>query len=426
MNCPHCGERIPDGSEFCIACGNEIGNPEVTQQTTKTVGVTSPTENESYDTDAVPVPDSDSVFAQFMSDEAPKWDGETMVAEHSGDTANLFVPLEDTYAENLVEPMVYLPGRTSDAPTNKQKKSNTGKGLGIVIAAIVGCAAAVAVVAFVVLPLFSGSETAEATSKAETPAAEQPVTSPSVEDAIVKVNLDVPDLGKEGSRVPIHVEGELRDGTAYAQDLFLMPGETNFKLPVGLYEVSVSTSPISAEGYMYTYAEKTLLLAIGDDGTVTYEPNDFVFTFELKDAADITYEDIDNAAEWIRKDPERVDRADELESKARLKVDEANKAKEAERQSTSQTSTNNNDDTSYDSTSSTDYNSSDYSYTDDDNDSSGSQGQQSSSDDSSSTSGDDSSSSSGGNSSAEQPGPIDDGGSSDSGSQTGEGGTSTE
>lgn len=420
MNCPHCGERIPDGSDFCIACGNEIGKPTATQQFNKTA-VRAPLGADDL-TDIGPsnsTSQSDSVFAQFMSDEAPKWDGETNIAERTGDTANLFKPLEDTYAGNDVEPMVYLPDKSNTVQAHERRKRDRAKKkVGVVFAAVAACVAAVAVVVFVVIPMLKGTGKAQATPKTEKPAAQQPVTTPSVEDAVVKVNVDVPDLGEEGSRVPLHVEGELRDGTSYAQDLFLMPGETNFRLPVGLYEVSVPASPINAEGYLYTYAEKTLLLAIGDDGTVTYDPNDFVFAFELKDTDDTTYADIDEATDWMLKDPERVGVAEELADKARAKVDEANKAKEAERQSTTEsTTTNNSNNSTTDSTYNTNYSntntdSSDYSYSDDYNDS---QDQQSSNDDTSSS-----------GSSATPPTPIDGGGSTDSGSQTGGGEASAE
>lgn len=432
MKCPHCGERMPDGSDFCIACGNEIGDPTATQRlnSTEVDALLGDTEmntlldgDDLVESGASQISDSDSVFEKFMTDEAPSWDNEITVAQSTGDTANLFQPLEETYVANDVEPMGDLPSNEHRKPSkHKHKKRKAGKKVGVVIVALVACAAAVAVVALIVLPLLRSAGKEEVVSKTEQTAA-QAVTTASVDDGVVKVNLDVPELGEDGSRVPIHVEGELRDGTAYAQDMFFMPGETNIRLPVGLYEISIPVSPINSEGYLYSYSDHTLLIAIGDDGSVTYDPNDFVFELEIKDSADTTYEDIDDATNWILKDPERVGAAEELANKARAKVDEANRKKEAESQASTESTTNNtnsntnnntssntsNNYTASDSTYQTNYDTSDHSYQDTD---SGSQEQQSTVDDSSTYN-------SGEENNSNNSTSTDSGGSSDSGSQTG-------
>ncbi len=135
--------------------------------------------------------------------------------------------------------------------------------------------------------------------------------------AKVSVTIDVPDLDKEGSSVPLSVSGTQADGQGYKKDLFVESGKSTLELPEGTYTAKVAETPIASNGTMYWVPEDAVKIVVAKDGVATVEPKEARIELRYLSALDVPDALIESAKQWIIKDPERAKLADKLADAAK-------------------------------------------------------------------------------------------------------------
>ncbi|MDO4807827.1 MAG: hypothetical protein Q4A07_11340, partial [Coriobacteriales bacterium] len=158
----------------------------------------------------------------------------------------------------------------------------------------------------------------------------------------VAIPVSVPGLDAKGSRIPVHVSGQTSSGVAVDEDAYIGHDGNGLLLEPGTYDVRAVGSPISADGVLYTIPDKSITVNFVDGLVFTKNSSEKITLREIS-AEDTTIAQINAAYEWVTKDPERSDRAEELLEAARNRRAEAvavlerqraeqERQKEAERQ----------------------------------------------------------------------------------------------
>lgn len=278
----------------------------------------------------------DDVFAPFM-DDAPAFSNP--VAFESSphkETLSDFTEDKADWEEDEL-PSLYLPDRTDDPEPPSPLLSSKPRTTRARVVTLVCAACATIVLVVCVVLLMNGTF-----APAEKPAIEQktdtrqvtgkkPETTDVVPlDAMVSVSLKVPDITKDGSRVPLHVSGTQVDGTKVERDVLVPHNNATFSLSAGYYTVRVVGSPISSEGVVYVVPQDTISVSVSDTDAVTYAPESMTFELKPIEALDVTDQMIEEAAAWIAKDPELSDKVNVYTQAARDRRARAIEKKEAQ------------------------------------------------------------------------------------------------
>ena len=292
MYCEYCGAKLVDGSRFCMGCGARLGegvqaaaHPQATQ----------PQATPTQPTQAMPMP-----AAQYYQQ-----------------------PVQPA------QPAVgAIPAQASTA--FKKKTGAIIAIVAIVIVALLGAGMAIALGGGL---LFNKSlpKTVQEPTSVDTPVTspdepdepkDEPEDGPEVSGVVItQVSFDIEAQDYvEGSRVPIHVEGTADSGKKYNEiAYFSIPAKSDeyFELEDGSYTIALLASPISGDGHIYEYDvtsyEVTLTAgADGADSATTALPLELMSV----DPAYVTDEDIEDAYQWVLKDDECADIADDLREAA--------------------------------------------------------------------------------------------------------------
>lgn len=194
---------------------------------------------------------------------------------------------------------------------------------GRLVAIVAGSVVAVACVAGLAFALTRPApkkEAGQSQVQAQTEAV-QAAEAPGLADQVVasaRIEVVAPGLDAQGSRVPLHISGTQADGTQYENDIFVEAGTSHIELPEGTYVITAVETPISADGTLYRVPEDVLKVVVSKDGTAMVTPEGVKFEFHAVSASDISDADalIESARQWILRDPERSELADELAATA--------------------------------------------------------------------------------------------------------------
>ena len=304
INCPECGQELPDGTRFCTACGQACNRTarRVQQRAQMDVAETMPAST--WDSQAQtsrmnnqqqPVqPYIQQPTMQMPSQQVAHNVGSTpgysqdpyVSAPHSGRTAEAFVP-------------AYAPQAAQQASAAAAAAGGTGRQKQGRRTAII--AAAVAVVLIVVV-VAAAAWTSRANREASDAAQHA--------DRHVTFALDAPDYDEaKDSPIPVRVSGTDLDGAQVDRVYYITPKNATIGLQQGSYTASVVASPLLSEGTLYKVPEELIDVQIRDKDL---SGGDLNWTFEKMEPLDITDEQLDSSYEYALDSGMQKDRADAL------------------------------------------------------------------------------------------------------------------
>ncbi len=333
MVCKECGAEIMDGAKTCVVCGavqDGAGAQDAPRTKKKSSGEQVP---------AFEVPVRDEVAAGGVGADGPSASGPEFVVPQYDDVVAADVTSEAPEFEfEIPAPRDDADFTPSTEPVRVRRKVRREEDpvparprwLPIAIAAVLLCGAGGAYAmaysrAHAVEPVAQKPIVAKETPKPETPKKqpEEPAApaapAPTHE---VAVPLYAEGLGADSSRVPVQVKGTAADGSAFDQQTYLSYSGKGLVLPAGQFEISVIASPISTDGILYELPSEAYAVKVLEDGKCETAP-DVDVVLEVIAGEDVTDEMIEKALEWVRKDPERKDLAEELGEAARNRRDNA-------------------------------------------------------------------------------------------------------
>lgn len=319
--CPHCGAPLTDGAEFCTQCGSKVDASDVSQ-----------TESE-IETRALTFEQSDADAEQYRADAAAAHESLNVVTPDLGMAGP--VPVDKTALMPKPVPASgegggpVSPESLADkarAGANAPKKKDPRK-----IAAIVaGVIVAIAVVgggtwAFInyqhqqqVAAEQAQQEKDEAIAKAE-------------HVVVIKVSGDGWDTSAGASRLPVHVEGTDSKGEKVDEVQYATSDGRGINLRQGNYVLSVSASPIAADGTVFNVSNTQVevsFTAKDEEGSEIDATGRGGFELTPIDALEVTDEQINKAYEYASKDTtDGAPDADALKAAAAKRRDDAVAAK---------------------------------------------------------------------------------------------------
>lgn len=319
--CPHCGASLMDGAEFCTQCGLKVDASDVSQA------------EDEIETCALTSEQSDADAEQYRADAAAAHESLNVVTPDLGMAGP--VPVDKTALMPKPVPASgegggpVSPESLADkarAGANAPKKKDPRK-----IAAIVaGVIVAIAVVggstwAFInyqhqqqVAAEQAQQEKDEAIAKAE-------------HVVVIKVSGDGWDTSAGASRLPVHVEGTDSKGEKVDEVQYATSDGRGINLRQGNYVLSVSASPIAADGTVFSVSNTQVevsFTAKDEEGSEIDATGRGGFELTPTDALEVTDEQINKAYEYASKDTtDGAPDADALKTAATKRRDDAVAAK---------------------------------------------------------------------------------------------------
>lgn len=313
MYCKQCGAEMSDGIQNCLLCGAKMESPEdmAPDDTVIVDHEEGATELKSYEDVFAPFMDRDT--GDMLGLDAYEQTSENHTSFDGEDSLELYAE------ENEI---------TRDVDVRRSRGRGRQKNRVLIIAAcVLALVAVLCVTMFIILPGKSDNGQAEEAARAVTPAPAATPEAPKV--AVVTIPLKVPELNDEGSRIPVRIEGTTANGSAHQTELFASAEGVTTQLATGTYQAHVIETPISGQGVMYRIPDSDIKIVVDNDGAVTLSPQNGSFELVPVEAAEQTDEAIERARQWIAKDPERSDKADELAKRARTRREDARKESES-------------------------------------------------------------------------------------------------
>lgn len=319
--CPHCGAPLMDGAEFCTQCGSKVDASDVSQA------------EDEIETRALTFEQPDADAEQYRADAAAAHESLNVVTPDLGMAGP--VPVDKTALMPKPVPAsgegggLVSPESLADkarAGANAPKKKDPRK-----IAAIVaGVIVAIAVVgggtwAFInyqhqqqVAAEQAQQEKDEAIAKAE-------------HVVVIKVSGDGWDTSAGASRLPVHVEGTDSKGEKVDEVQYATSDGRGINLRQGNYVLSVSASPIAADGTVFNVSNTQVevsFTAKDEEGSEIDATGRGGFELTPIDALEVTDEQINKAYEYASKDTtDGAPDADALKTAATKRRDDAVAAK---------------------------------------------------------------------------------------------------
>lgn len=151
------------------------------------------------------------------------------------------------------------------------------------------------------------------------------------------VTVELPDMGIDqgGTTIPIAVTGEDADGAFIDETAFLSTGTSPIELMQGSYTVAFPSCVMTAAGDLYTPPTATFEIIVPDDlangeaFTQVVDASDGL-VFTKVEPIDVTDEQIQQAFDYLMRDPEMEAQAEELRQLVVAKREEAIEAKRAQ------------------------------------------------------------------------------------------------
>lgn len=155
--------------------------------------------------------------------------------------------------------------------------------------------------------------------------------------AVSPLPLAVPELDANGSRVPMLVLGTLEDGTSFCEVQYVEADGSGLSLPAGSFTVRVAATPVASSGAVYFVPDFYMSLDVTSAEDASVSADQRAFELSVREGDAVSDDLVQNAWSFMKADPQRAARADELAQAARdryLHVDEeqpeANESADAE------------------------------------------------------------------------------------------------
>ena len=269
MYCPNCKTEIPDGAQFCPACGLSLAQRKDQSQGAAPQPQAAPPQQQA----AAPQPQA----------APPQQQG---------------VPPQPQAA----------PPQPSNMPSQQPKpKKRWPLVVGICAAVLLVAAAGIAAFTFV----------------------RRSVISNATQECDIVFTISIGQGYEVGaSRIPVNIKGTDVNGNEVDKTVFLAYQGVDTQLPPGSYEVSAVGSPIAKDGTIYTYPSKSYTFTVdpkaeGDktgNGTPTVAvASQNALTYTPVSPEKMTDKAIDDALAWARKDEESRADVGQLEKAAKAR-----------------------------------------------------------------------------------------------------------
>ncbi|MBQ9068022.1 MAG: zinc-ribbon domain-containing protein, partial [Eggerthellaceae bacterium] len=253
MFCTSCGAHVPEEAQFCTNCGASLAGAAMGSDATA----------------VVPGEQMDTAFSGNYANDA--YQGDVPVTQGYGSSVPSFAaahPVMDPTSDDIRRKL----SETSSATMLPQprKPASTKILLGVLAA---GALALVAVFGFAVSGTGGGGG-------GTTPAY---ASGPKL--AFVDFDMDSEDGLEGASEVPIAIEGKDYEGNPVATRVTYHPKQGPVAVRPGTYTARILASPVSQDGKLYRYPEKTYDLTIPESAAVTLNPSTGVASESGEDAS---------------------------------------------------------------------------------------------------------------------------------------------
>lgn len=160
---------------------------------------------------------------------------------------------------------------------------------------------------------------AEESQEAQPAVSEVPAEEPATPDVwdIIQLPVSIPDFDRDGSRIPVQVEGVRADGSRLEERMYIYYDGSGMDLPAGTYTVRVTMTPIASSGMLYYYPETQVNIVVPEDHATQLIIEGDTFEFWPRDSSDVSNEFIASARDAIASDPVMSERADDFAARAR-------------------------------------------------------------------------------------------------------------
>ena len=304
INCPECGQELPDGTRFCTACGQACNRTarKVQQRTQMNVAETMPATIWDSRAQTARVDGSQQVTQaysqqptmQMPQQQAARNAGSTpgnsqtpfVSPPHTGRTADAFVPAYAPSAAQQASAAAAAAGTTSQQVQGRRTA---------IIAAII---AAVLIVVVVAAAAWTSRANREATETAEHA------------DRYVTFALDAPGYAEgKDSPIPVRISGTNLDGAQVDRVYYITPKNPTIGVQQGSYTASVPASPLLSSGTLYEVPQDLIDVQIREKDL---SGGDLNWTFTEMEPVDITDEQLDAAYENALASGMQTDKVDAL------------------------------------------------------------------------------------------------------------------
>lgn len=329
MRCKNCGAEIPSTAQRCLRCGSPVSRrplvnniPELGNTNFNLTGPSDPSAGSSgldATTATTSLGDTNDFERDYSglttmtaSDVASGFTGFFEPVDGEVDDEGVYFVPKDEVVGNVPQPR-----RWAEAQRPKRHKIIPA----LVVAVGLICLG-VAAYLFLIKPALEGRDTGSASAAASQDAGSKSVT-PGISDAEVQrfavspLTLSVPELDANGSRVPMLVLGTLEDGTSFCEVQYVEADGSGLSLPAGSFTVRVAATPVAANGAVYFIPDFYVSLDVTSAEHASVSDNQRAFELSMRESDAVNDDLIQNAWSFIKADPQRANRADELAQAAR-------------------------------------------------------------------------------------------------------------
>lgn len=227
-------------------------------------------------------------------------DSDALVAAHADEPGNNSG--DQPMFEVLTGPIAPLPVAHTHATQNDQRERQMSRRLVIALACVL-------IASVAGIGVWYGVTTAQQAAHAAYELAHRTYD--------VRIPVDAPGYTERATRIPLQVKGTDVDGNAVDQTAYVDGTGVGLQLMQGSYQVSATTSPILADGSLYTVpdTEVDVTIQADEDGDATPQVEGSL-QYVAADMSQVTDQEIEAARTVAQADDQSSDRVTSLAQKA--------------------------------------------------------------------------------------------------------------